>query len=349
MTADCIVVGAGPSGSVAAALLARAGMDVVLLDRSSFPREKVCGDCLNPAAWRILDRLGLREAAFSLPHRILTSLSVQGLSGRGIDVSLVRPGDPEIAVRRRDFDAMLLAGAIKEGAEFRQGVEITNWKPGNILDTSIGPIHGRVILAADGRNSRIARAAGLICPPARERVGMQCHFPISSPGPDRVTMLFHRWGYGGVAPISDTAANLCLVASMGHSEHLRRHAEERFSLPPDSVWKSIAPLKRADAASVAANGLFLLGDAARVVEPFTGEGIYYAMRSGELAADALIGHPLAEAEKLYRNSHPGIYRGRLWVNQLSRLAGTRPGVTSAILNTLRHYPRPIQALVRRVV
>jgi flavin-dependent dehydrogenase len=115
---------------------------------------------------------------------------------------------------------------------------------------------------------------------------------------------------------------------------LRRWAEKEFGVSPSHTWRTITPLRRAPLAP-AKDRLFLIGDAARVVEPFTGEGIYYALRSGELAAEAIASliktGDAGAAARSFTIAHEKLYRGRLWVNRLARAAVLSPQITSLLL------------------
>jgi flavin-dependent dehydrogenase len=124
---------------------------------------------------------------------------------------------------------------------------------------------------------------------------------------------------------------------------IRQWAEERFAVSADHAWRTIAPLARS-ALPATMPGLLLVGDAARVVEPFTGEGIYYALRSGELAAEAIIaGQPAG-----YALAHRALYRGRVWVNRLARTAVLHPRLTTHLLRLLPAEKRILQLLTAKV-
>jgi len=133
---------------------------------------------------------------------------------------------------------------------------------------------------------------------------------------------------------------------------LRRWAEKQFSLQRDHQWRTTTPLTRATLAP-AREKLFLVGDAARVIEPFTGEGIYYALRSGELAAQAIVKitsgkcdvDPITE----YAEAHAAMYRGRLWVNQLSRAAVLTPRFASLFVHLARVQPSILRLLTAKIV
>jgi len=347
---DVIIVGAGPAGSTAAALLASSGKRVLLLDRSKFPRDKVCGDCLNPSAWRILERLSIAETIRALHPTEVQRVEFAGIYGHVVAVDLPRSDQPEIVVRRRDFDELLVRRAVACGAEFRDGCAVTSIDRAWIVNTSSGQFSAPVIFAADGRNSTVGRMLGCLPAASRERIAIQAHVPSASLRIGHsVRMFFHRLGYGGIASINADLTNLCLVSKSKDIDALRAYAETQFHLGPNTHWNSITPLQRADASPISADGVFLLGDAARVVEPFTGEGIYYAMRSGEIAADSMIEHSdISRAASYYAAEHRKMYRGRLWVNLVSRFAALHPTATSRLLPIVQNAPAALALLTRKV-
>jgi flavin-dependent dehydrogenase len=133
---------------------------------------------------------------------------------------------------------------------------------------------------------------------------------------------------------------------------LRSWAEARFNISPEHSWRTITPLTR-EPISPGQFSLFLVGDAARVVEPFTGEGIYYALASGELAAKAIALHceggNAGDVAVAYSDAHAQLYRGRLWVNRLARAAVLSPRVGSAFLALAGIQPVLLRALTKRIV
>src|SRR5207244_1792486 len=156
------------------------------------------------------------------------------------------------------------------------------------IETATGErFSARTLVGADGRNSTVARLCNLLPRPARGRVALQAHIPLPRNFGRRVVLQFLPEGYSGQAPVNETELNLCLVGTPPTISRLRRWAERYFEITSDQPWRTITPLTRSPV-SCAHKNLFFLGDAARVVEPFTGEGIYYAIRSGELAAIAIL-------------------------------------------------------------
>ena len=133
---------------------------------------------------------------------------------------------------------------------------------------------------------------------------------------------------------------------------LKQWAATRFDISPDHSWRTVTPLTRA-ALPPAHENLFLIGDAARVVEPFTGEGIYYALRSGELAANAIVkiirgeNRPLTMRE--FVRAHAMMYRGRLWINRLARAAVLSPQIASLFVHAARIQPAILRLLTAKIV
>lgn len=346
---DVFVAGAGPAGSVCAALCANAGLDVVLADRAEFPRDKVCGDCLNPAVWPLLDHLGLRDGAEALPGAQAERIEFVSIGGRRVVVNAASRAPAERMVRRRVFDNLLLDRARRAGAEFVPGAAVRTIHSGWEVRTAAGDWRARWVVAADGRNSIIARHLGLLPRVSSDRVAMQTHLPDAGAFHNSVAMFFFAFGYGGAADVGD-GLNLCLVASRGKIDELRSLADDRFGTG-GAKWKSITPLDRPPAACVATDGLFLAGDAARIVEPFTGEGTYYAMRSGMLAAHAVCtsAKGFRCAEESYRRLHRAMFRGRLWINHLSRAAVSHPRLASWLLDRSGPNARWLEWLTRKVI
>jgi flavin-dependent dehydrogenase len=167
----------------------------------------------------------------------------------------------------------------------------------------------------------------------KNRIALQLHVPAPADFGDRVAMKFLPWGYCGAAPVGDGILNLCLVARPGDIDELKAWARTHFQLPAKQDWRTVTPLSRR-ALRPAREGILLVGDAARVVEPFTGEGIYYALSTGELAARHLISGDL----RGYLRSHARLYRGRLWVNRLARAACLHPRFAAALLHAAQWWP-----------
>ena len=144
-----------------------------------------------------------------------------------------------------------------------------------------------------------------------------------------------------LAPVNETELNLCLVGTPPTISRLRQWAQSHFEITANQPWRTITPLTRAPVPCTHENLLFI-GDAARVVEPFTGEGIYYALRSGELAAGAIAkivkGKDRQLALREFARDCTEMYRGRLWINRLARAAVLSPRLASFFIQAARVEP-----------
>jgi flavin-dependent dehydrogenase len=315
MPDDVIVVGAGPAGTMAAMVLARAGARVRVLDRAVFPREKMCGDSLNPGAIRLLARHGLDEAvtARGLPVEgmLLTGPGGAAVEGRYPGGILGR------SILRRDFDLLLLEAAVASGARVEQGVRVV----GPIVDRAgggrtvrgvvvaapekAGSVERRapVVIAADGRHSGLAFQLGLARHPARpRRWAIGAYFEgvggLSTLG----EMHVRRGAYIGVAAVPGGLTNACLVLPERAAKAAMRDPaaalEERLRSDPQ-LSSRFATARRVTKATVLGPlavettgaglpGLLLAGDAAGFIDPMTGDGLRIAMRGAELAAAAAL-------------------------------------------------------------
>lgn len=354
-TADVLVAGAGPGGSICAQHLARSGLKVVLVDRMVFPRRKGCGDCLNPHSWDVFDRAGVVSAVRALPRVDLFEVEFRTPAGRRTRVSLPDNERCETAIERRLLDSVLINAARDAGAEVIEGVAVTGVE--RVARGWRVRAEGRswsvpAVVGADGRNSTIARMTGRLPRARKGRVAIQTHLPL----PARCKPRLHLWlfweGYAGFAPVSRDMLSLYLVSTAAKLPSLQRRVLTGLDIQTAAHWNTVAPLSRPDAVA-ATDGLFLVGDAARVVEPFTGEGSYYAMRTGELAASNIAawlksGMNQVAAENAYIAQHHAAYRGRLWINQLARGAVTIPLAGASLIRLGAIFPSLLRILTRRL-
>src|SRR5213083_2534187 len=353
-TLDVAIVGGGPAGSSCAAFCALACLRTLVLEREKFPREKVCGDCLNPSCWPVLERLGLQQQVRNLPHSILDSVEFIAIDGHKVVVDLPTGDDCELSVKRSLFDDLLLKRARELDAHVREGTTVTalanggSWK----IQTAIAEtFSAQTLIGADGRNSTVSRLSSLLPQLTRERVALQAHIPFPRDFGRRVVLQFLREGYSGQAPVNETELNLCLVGTPPTISKLRQWAERHFEIAAHQPWRTITPLTRSPV-SCAHENLLFIGDAARVVEPFTGEGIYYALRSGELAADAIKkiirGKDRQLALRDFARASAEMYHGRLWINRLARAAVLSPRIASFLIQAARVQPI-FRSLTKRIV
>jgi geranylgeranyl reductase family protein len=343
---DVIVVGGGPAGASCGSFCAKGNLRTLILEKTTFPREKVCGDCINPACWPVLDRLGISGAILDCAHAKLDHVRFVPRTGRSTDVAFAVSGRGAIAIRRSRFDSILLNHARQSGAEVLENTKVRRvaknekWR----VETDRGNFAASYLVAADGRNSSVARMLNLLPATSRDRVALQTHTEAPHMSNTGVTLQLLSIGYCGFCPVGEDSLNVCLVSHPDDMHRLRRWAEARFSIPGNHEWRTITPLSRAPICPISGT-LLLAGDAARVVEPFTGDGVYYAIASGEHAAQALLERNPAR----YSETHPALYHGRLWVNRLAKWGVTHPRAGSNLLVVLRNLPTGLNFLTRRIV
>jgi 2-polyprenyl-6-methoxyphenol hydroxylase-like FAD-dependent oxidoreductase len=325
---DVLVVGGGPAGSAAAGLLARLGWHVQVVDKAHFPRPKPCGECLNPGAVAALRRLGVLDRVHSLAPGRLEGWRIRG---DDVEAAATFSGGAYALGAPRDLlDTTLLEAAAQRGAEVLQGVQVEGVAAAALLDarptvTIRDPggarriVRPRIVVGADGLRSVVSRSLGLLR--RRPRLAkVSLTFRLRHPPPDpggaprpspREGVLDTRDGITlGLAPVSDgeedgtlvwNASVVAFAARHGRAvardpvSFFRRVLAER--LPAVAGWEIAAgpwasgpfdwPTRRCWA-----SGVVLVGDAAGYYDPFTGQGIYRALRSAELAA-AAVGAELA--------------------------------------------------------
>ena len=291
---DVVVVGAGPAGCAAAAAALRARPDarVAILDRARFPRDKPCGDGMAGEVVDLLDHLGLDGAAIAAGYRPISRLRVRSPQGLVVDRPLRRPA---LVIPRLVLDARLLDQVRGRGADvIEQRVRTVDVRAdGVVIDDRLA---ARVLIGADGAESTVRRAIGARPNPSRTvAVAIRGYAP--EPPGQRGTQLLAmgagRWpAYAWSFPIGDGTANV------GYGEALYRGPVRRADLvaglrallpgaepDPDSLRAHRLPLSTGRP-PVAAGRVLLAGDAQALVNPLTGEGIYYAVLSGALAGAA---------------------------------------------------------------
>jgi flavin-dependent dehydrogenase len=341
-----LIVGAGPAGSFLAYLLARSGQQVMVLDRARFPRAKVCGDSLNPRCAELWRRQGLWDSFSRLPHAPIVGVSLENEHGPLFVQD--QPGREHRAVERRLLDAWLVQQARQAGAEVWEETTLQQIGDHGEVVTSAGEVRADRIVGADGRNSQIARLAGLIVETERcPRVGWQTHVPASWVPDQRVHLRIFSEGYYGLVRINETQADLCLVLDAG-TEVTADTIVQRYLPGGETLqWKKLSPIERKPVPP-GRGALWLVGDAARVVEPFTGEGIYFALATAELAAQAILTKTEAQALPFYNEGHRQLYHRYGAVNRTMQWLLRRPIRAQRALSWARRVPGLVPAVVRLV-
>jgi len=373
--ADVIVVGAGPAGSTTASYLARAGLDVLLLEKTTFPREKVCGDGLTPRAVKALVGLGIPtdERDGWLRNKGLRII------GGGMRLELPWPDLASypgfgLVSNRLGFDETLARSAQKAGARLIEGMNVT----GPVLDDRTGQITGvlarqsgpagprgtgagpgpqrtyraRVVIAADGSSSRLSVAMGL-----RKRedrplgVAVRTYYTSPRHDDDYLESWLELWdgdrllpGYGWIFGAGDGTSNVGLgllntSAAFRNTDY--RALLQRWLAGMPQSWGYVEENRTKPVQGSAlpmgfnrtphyTRGLLLAGDAGGMVNPFNGEGIAYAMESGEIAARVItqaLSRPTWQGAERVLHTYPqalkdaygGYYTlGRVFVRAIGR-------------------------------
>jgi len=313
---DAIVVGAGPAGSAAATFLARRGRSVLLCDAARFPRSKPCAEYISPGGVDLLRELGaFQYLDLEQTGRWLRGMRIVGEHGRCHTVTYRSSTGQQrcgLSVSRSELDAALLAVAGASGAKVREGFRIRDiLRSGNRVAGVVGAdgshVTAALVVGADGSNSVVARRLGLgrrsLWP---RRLGLVTHAENVAWPQDVGEMFVGRNCYVGVAPL-DTHGRLSIgfVRNMPRGRLGSPRAALNAGLREfpalaarltSAAWTSpvtgVGPLARA-VRGWAGPGFVLVGDAAGFFDPFTGEGIFRAMRSAQLAVEHEADYPTA--------------------------------------------------------
>jgi flavin-dependent dehydrogenase len=370
---DALVVGGGPAGSATAALLARRGCRVVIVDRAIFPRPKPCGDYLNPGCDELFERLGFREAVAGAAAPVC---GMRLVTADGAAAALPFPRRTGWALARSRLDQIVLDHAVRAGAAIRDGSRLAALEP-EARAVRVTVEHrgrrerclARLVIGADGLRSTVARAAGIdaVARHGRYTVGAYLGGLESSQAGSTGA---RRWGeihlrergYCGVAHLPGGLANVTLAVSRetvrawrgnldaGYWTWLRACPDLRDRLTRAErvgPLTAVGPLgyhrRRAGRGRV-----LLVGDAAAHLDPMTGQGVYLALRGAELcaaaAADALerTGVPSLRAYAYARAREFGpVFAGSRLVQALA----FRPGFVRRAAGRLARYPDLAERLI----
>jgi menaquinone-9 beta-reductase len=367
---DVAIIGAGPAGSSSAIFLARRGYSVALVDKAVFPRDKLCGDFLNPAGWNLFERLGIRDALLASEHEKIAAFRVSTPAAEAVVPFPERCG---VGISRRTFDPLLVKQAIEEGAIPFEGLKLTMLERSNggwrlRGDSAAGDeeFFARLVIGADGRNSWAARRLGADAPGAESGnyVGFQWNLTGYCAARGEIQIHLFPAGYGGLMALGGGTANLSFAVEKSiarensvkvlREKYLERNPHLKAAIAGSAVAevRSIYPLALAPRRP-SGDGFMLVGDAARVTEPVTGEGVYFALKSGELAADAAHGafargDLSAKAMESYDAACRRALARREFMNRLIRALVYRPRLTTPLvrLSAAGHFP--INVLVNQV-
>ena len=364
---DVIIVGAGPAGSATALQLARAGVRVLLLDRARFPRDKPCSEYLSPESTRVLGRLGgdvLTAVAAGAPAQ-LRGMKVVAPSGAGV---VGRFETFSYALPRTRFDTILLNAARANGVEVREGLKVEElvYDAGAVAgvvarETGDGKretIRSRVVVGADGLRSVVARRLGRVYATPPHRIAFTAHVADARDVEDFGEMHVGRPGYVGLGPIGDGVTTVALVLPLSEARRGERFFEELNRFPGVAgrfdarrvVRRVMAtgPFARWSRRPVArGGGALLVGDAADFFDPFTGQGIYSALRGAELAAAAILDSFATGASLLrYARARRREFMGKWLLERVIGVAVGWPALIERVVGRMIRRPELADLLVR---
>ena len=301
-TWDLVVVGGGPAGSAAAlaARLRRPDARVLLLDRSDFPRDKACGDGIAAHGRDELAKLGVPDLIAD--YKPTTRLSVISPGGATVSATVARPNH---VVPRKVFDTRLVDAARAQGVEVRRHKVRALIQHGGTVD--VDGIRARAVVAADGAGSTVRRLLGVPMSAQRHTAIAVRGYADLPPGSERadgaqfIAMQKQGWpAYAWSFPIGDGTTNIGFGLMLPRLRAAGRPGKEVLhgrlaELLPDLSGRDLLahhlPLSTGRPATPGRGRVLLAGDAASLINPLTGEGIYYALLSGRLAGIAAVGAP----------------------------------------------------------
>jgi flavin-dependent dehydrogenase len=356
---DVLVIGAGPAGAVAAREAARRGARVLLVDRAAFPRGKVCGCCLNGNALASLAAAGLND----LPARLgaIPLESVRITTG-GQEMVLSLPGG--VSVSREAFDTELVRGAIAAGAAFLPNTTATLCEAlsdGRLVRLGDASAKARVVIAATGLHGRFSADEPIVQRGSRIGAGVALDQAPDFYEPGTIYMATGRAGYVGLVRLEDgrldaaAALDAAAVRKAGGPGAVAAKVLAETGWPAiggvaDVRWKGTPPLTRRPQ-RLAGERWFAVGDAAGYVEPFTGEGMAWAVASGLAVAPLAIAAAHGWKDqfiRLWEREHRRVVGRRQWACRVVAAGLRSPRMTRAAVRILARVPALALPVVRHL-
>lgn len=361
---DVIVIGGGPAGSTVASLLAARGHHVLVLERAAFPRPKPCGESVNPGAVRELAALGALDEVRALPHAEVGGWRILPVMGPAFEGRFPE-GQRGIAVARDAFDRVLLDRAAAAGAEVATGRRVADLLAcggavRGVVDGEGRRVTARFVVGADGLRSVAVRRLGLLRrPPRLRKVALTAHVAGWDAGHGGEMHLLPG-GCVGIAPVGDGVANVVVVVNGGASARIGGDRDGFFdetvrAVSALSAVRRIGPVRATGpfdwpTRGVTAAGALLVGDAAGYYDPFTGQGIYRALRGARFAAvavDALLldARRAPAALRAYERAHRREIARGVWLQRAIEAATTRPRLFAPLAAAFHRWPAAADRMI----
>ena len=364
---DVVIAGAGLAGGSLALRLARAGLNVALVDSSQFPRDKVCGEFLSPECWEALDDLGLTGAIDALGYHPIHRVRISTPRGREVVAEVVGPdGRPGLGLSRYALDDLLVREARAAGATILEGHRVIGpiVAEGRVAGVEVRtPTHenlairAAVTVAADGRQSTLVKLTGTTRGRSwfRPRLfGLKRHFQLDDPDhgeePGTVGLHLIAGGYGGTCRVEGGSTNLCSLLPestvRARRGDLDRVAAECLGTNPvlarllagpheATAWKTIAGVQ-VQTSRPALPGILYAGDGQGTVDPLGGQGMTMALLgTADLAplVKAAVGSGLGvgrDLQERWERTWTRRFRRRITLCRAFHHFLIRPGLTDAV-------------------
>lgn len=369
MSHDAIVIGGGLAGCSTALQLARRNHDVVLVEKATYPRHKLCGEFLSPEAQASFRRLGVLESIDDAGATSIASARLTGPRGTVAEQSL-----PETALglSRYRLDALLFRRACEEGVDGRQNTRATaitgSLNGGFTVQTNSGTLDGRLVVGAYGRRSGIDRKLNRpFFDNPSEYVAFKAHYAGPSDAvAETIEVHAAPGGYCGVGPVEEGRVTVCWIGTTTALKAARGSPNEMLhnTLCQNPILADrLAPLTRVSDRFEAVSrvplttkeqivdDVCMVGDSAGMIAPLCGDGMAMALRTADLfaplASDFLSGRRTAKAfREAYQQQWNHRFRRRLRLGRWMHAAAFQPMAATALLSVCRTVPPLTRWLIR---
>ncbi|MCO6511762.1 MAG: NAD(P)/FAD-dependent oxidoreductase [Aridibacter famidurans] len=376
-----IIAGAGPTGSSLAIRLATEGREVCVIERSRFPRHKLCGEFISPECLEHFRALGVLGPIGAAGGDSIRRTVFYALNGRSAEVPsewFRGSGGAALGLSRAEMDHRLLEAAKRAGAEVVEGASVcgAHLESGRVSavevrfdDGSRETVDGSIFVDATGRQRVLANYAARDKTKRGHRqpslVGFKAHFSDVGMQPGRCEIYFFNGGYGGLNFVEGGRANHCFLVS---SSAARDCGGDADSILSNVIFRNSRALETLGGAkrelewlAVAVDGfglrelspapnLFTVGDAGAFIDPFTGSGMLMALESSELLAECLLAGELERTALRYAAAHRKRFRGRLRLCAFMRRLAFDPRLASiavSVAGISSGFRRIIAAMTRK--
>ena len=379
---DVLIIGGGPAGSAAAIRLAASGARVLVLEEKRMPRAKLCGEFVTPECFPTLKRLGVMERTLAAGAHKLTRLRLVSSGGRLVQMPIARMSHGEdwaMGLSRYRFDQILFERAREAGAVCLEGMAVRRClfagdRPRGVEATRLAD--GRtvnftapLVVDASGRNSRlmVERAERVGGRQGSRLYALKGHLENVAGIVEQIELYFFPQGYGGMVRVEEGKVNLCFIANErafretgGDAQKIIQQTVMKNALAAERLsgfrvvgkWLTVGPLVFGRR-RLSRRGVIAIGDASGMIDPFTGTGIQMALRSGEIAAEAILGavgdgatDRAREALAAYRLGYEREFGRRMRVAGALRGAAFSPATANFIAGVFASAPWLTRSVLR---